>query len=109
MAVVALTIGASACSGPKEEAFSRTDGEAIRQISADLAAAFNAKEVDKILALYTDNSVFMPPNAPLLRGREPLKSFYTDLLAGGAPALTLQPEDLAGVLEVAKRVVGQSA
>lgn len=77
VAIAALTLGAAACGGPKQEEFGRLDSEAIRKTTADLAAAFNAKDVDRILTLFTDNSVFMPPNAPLLRGKEPLKSFYT--------------------------------
>jgi ketosteroid isomerase-like protein len=98
MAVViaALTFGAAACGGPKQEEFGRPDSEAIRKTSADLAAAFNAKDLDRILALYADNSVFMPPNAPLLRGKEPLRSFYTDLLARGGTDLKLDPADVAG-------------
>ena len=37
----------------------------------------------------------MPPNAPLLRGREPLKSFYTDLVTKVSD-MKLEPGDIAG-------------
>src|SRR5215203_4626524 len=76
IAALAFTIGVSACSGPQQQEFTRADGEAIRSNTASLTSAFNQKEVEKIVALYDDNSVFMPPNAPVLRGRDPLKSFY---------------------------------
>src|SRR5690606_4335393 len=59
------------------------------------AAAFNGKQMDAILDLYADNSVFMPPNAPVLRGREPLREFYEDLI-GRATNLHLETEDVAG-------------
>ena len=94
--LLALALGAGACATPKEEGFTRTDQDAIRKTAADLAEAFNAKDVDRILTLYADNSVFMPPNAPLLRGREPLKSFYSEMLGRGATDLKLTPEDVAG-------------
>ena len=96
MAVFALSAGLSACSGPKEQAFGTPDAQAIRQATTTLETAFNAKDVDKILSLYTDNSVFMPPNKPLLRGRGPLKGFYEGLLSGGSTDLKLTPEDVAG-------------
>lgn len=94
-ALLALTVCVGACSGPKEDAFTREDTDAIRKVAADLVDGFNAKDVDKILALYADNSVFMPPNGPLLRGREPLKSFYTNQVASSTD-LKMTPEDVAG-------------
>jgi uncharacterized protein (TIGR02246 family) len=93
--LLAATLGV-ACGGPKGEEFTRADADAIRKVDADFVAAFNAKDPDRILSLYTDNSVFMPPNAPTLRGREPLKSFFGDMFAKGATALTMEPVDLAG-------------
>src|SRR6476469_7930424 len=96
VAVFALSVGVSACGGPKEQVFGTPDTQAIRQATATLETAFNAKDVDKILALYTDNSVFMPPNKPVLRGREPLKSFYNSLLSGGSHDLTMTVDDVAG-------------
>jgi ketosteroid isomerase-like protein len=95
IAALALTLIAGACGGPQEQQFSSNDMAAIRKASTDLVAAFNAKELDKILSLYADNSVFMPPNAPLLRGRDPLKSFFTNLLAS-ASDLKMEPVDVAG-------------
>ena len=38
----------------------------------------------------------MPPNKPLLRGREPLKSFYQNMLNGGSTDLKLTTVDVAG-------------
>jgi ketosteroid isomerase-like protein len=96
MAVFALSVGVSACSGPKEQVFGTADAQAIRQATATLETTFNAKDMDKILSLYTDNSVFMPPNKPLLRGRAALKGFYEGLLNGGSTDLKLTADDVAG-------------
>jgi ketosteroid isomerase-like protein len=95
-AVLVVLLGASGCASaePGEE-FTRADGEAVRQRSQQLATAFNANQMDAILELYADNSVFMPPNAPSLRGREPLREFYQDLI-GRATNLQLETEDVAG-------------
>jgi ketosteroid isomerase-like protein len=97
-ALVALSVcvGASACGGKTEAEFGMPDQQAIRQVSATLESAFNAKDIDKILTLYTENSVFMPPNKPLLRGRALLKGFYDSLLAGGSKDLKITSGDVAG-------------
>jgi ketosteroid isomerase-like protein len=97
IAALALTIAVSGCAtGASTQEFSRADVDAIKQSAVDLSSAFNEKNVDKIVQLYADNSVFMPPNAPLLRGREPLKSFYTDMIGKGATELKLEPDDVVG-------------
>ena len=97
-ALIALAVcaGTVACGGKTEAEFGTADQQAIRQASTALESSFNAKDVDKILALYTDNAVFMPPNKPLLRGRGPLKSFYDGLLNGGSKDLKVTPTDVAG-------------
>jgi len=95
-AFLAVIVGISACaSEDRRGEFTTRDTEMIRQRSQQLPTAFNAKQIDTILELYADNSVFMPPNAPLLRGREPLREFYQDLI-GRATNLRLETEDVAG-------------
>jgi len=97
IAALTLTLAVSACAtGAKQQEFSRTDIDAIRQQAAALSTAFNEKKLDELVALYADNSVFMPPNAPLLRGREPLKSFYSEMIGKGATELKLEPDEVAG-------------
>lgn len=95
IAALLLTTWVSACSGPKQQEFTREDGEAIRANARNFTAAFNQKEIDKLVDMYADNSVFMPPNAPMLRGREPLKSFYGDLTGRGAE-LQMEADTVAG-------------
>jgi ketosteroid isomerase-like protein len=94
-ALLALTL-ATACSGPKGEEFTTTDAAAIRQVDADFVDAFNAKTLDKLLPMYAENSIFMPPNKPMLRGKDPLKSFYNDLFSQGANGLKLEPDEVSG-------------
>ncbi|CAN5817071.1 hypothetical protein BH18ACI5_BH18ACI5_02510 [soil metagenome] len=95
VAALLLTICVSACSGPKQQEFTREDSEAIRANATSFTAAFNQKQIDKIVEMYADNSVFMPPNAPMLRGREPLKSFYSELIGRGGE-LKMEADTVAG-------------
>ena len=94
--LLAVVLGLGACaSGARTDEFTSADTEAIRKRSQQLPTAFNAKQIDAIVELYGENSVFMPPNAPLLRGREPLREFYQDLIARTSN-LRLETEDVAG-------------
>ena len=96
-ATLALAISLSACAaGAKQQEFTRADQDTIRRTTAELTSAFNAKQVDKLLDLYAENSVFMPPNAPMLRGKEPLKSYYNEMIEKGASNLQLEPAEVAG-------------
>ena len=90
-----LIVTTTGCTQPAADEFTTADGEQIRQRTQQLATAFNAKQIDSILELYADNSVFMPPNAPVLRGREPLRAFYQDLISR-ATNLRLETEDVSG-------------
>ena len=95
-ALLLVIVGASGCASAETgDEFTTRDSEAIRQRSQQLATAFNGNQMDAILELYADNSVFMPPNAPSLRGREPLREFYQDLIAR-TTNLRLETEDVAG-------------
>jgi len=96
LVALAVCVGAGACGGKTEAEFGTADQQAIRQVTTTLETAFNAKDIEKILSLYTDNSTFMPPNKPLLRGRGPIKSFYDGLLNGGSKDLKITQADTAG-------------
>lgn len=95
IAALVLTLGVSACAGPKQQEFTRADAEAIKKSTADFTVAFNNKEVDKVVAFYVDNSVLMPPNKPLLRGRDALKSYYGSEVSRGGQ-LTMDTEEVEG-------------
>lgn len=95
IAALVLTLGVGACAGPKQQEFTRADAEAIKKGTADFTAAFNHKELDKVVDFYVDNSVLMPPNKPLLRGREALRAYYGAEVARGGQ-LTMNSEEVQG-------------
>ena len=95
LAVVAVAT-TTACSTPKGEEFTTADATSIRQKNQELVEAFNGKQVPKILALYADNSVFMPPNMPTIRGRGALEGYYSDQFRQGAGNLKLEVGEVSG-------------
>jgi ketosteroid isomerase-like protein len=96
LVAMSVCLSASACGGKQEAEFGIPDQQAIRSVTSALETSFNAKDVDKLLTLYTENSVYMPPNKPLLRGRDSLKQFYDGLLNGGSKDLKITPADVSG-------------
>jgi ketosteroid isomerase-like protein len=96
-ALIPALLLAAACSGPAPEEFTTKDAGTIRQQHETFVTAFNAKEATKIVDLYAENSVFMPPNEPIIRGKEALKHFYDDLLdKKGASNLRLDIAEVSG-------------
>jgi uncharacterized protein (TIGR02246 family) len=62
--------------------------------------AYNAGDVEKIVAMYTDDAVLMPPHAPVANGHAGIRSFLaTDTAAAKAAGVKLIPGTAtAGVL-----------
>jgi len=87
----------SACAGaaPGEE-FGMKDQATIREKSVAFVKAFNEKNVPHVLDVYAENSVFMPPNQPVIRGKDALKTFYDELLQSGATNLKLDAGEVSG-------------
>ena len=48
--------------------------------------AYNAGDVDKIVAMYALDAVVMPPNAPVCTGRDELRAYITSDMAGSKAA-----------------------
>ena len=72
------------------------DQASIRERTDAFVKAFNAKDVDNLLGIYAETSVFMPPNEPVIRGKQALKTFYDDLLKSGASDLRLNVGEVSG-------------
>lgn len=95
LAVVSLA--AAGCSTAQSgEEFGMKDQQQIRERTDAFVKAFNEKNVAEVLTLYAENSTFMPPNQPIIRGKDALKSFYDDLLKSGAGNLKLNVSEVSG-------------
>jgi ketosteroid isomerase-like protein len=71
---IVLALGACA---PKPQAAvvdTAADEAAVRQVLADIASTFNAGRYDEMFALYRDDVVVSPPNAPDVVGKQAWRS-----------------------------------
>jgi ketosteroid isomerase-like protein len=95
LAGVACLAWACGTANPAEE-FGMKDQTALRERTEAFVKAFNARDVPQVLSIYAENSNFMPPNQPIIRGRDALKTFYDELLNGGATNLKLDVAEVSG-------------
>jgi len=86
-----LAVGAmlalSACS-PATPPTADTAGDeaALKAATNTWIAAYNAGDVEKIVALYSDDAVLMPPHAPVAHGHDGIRAFLTADAAGAKAA-----------------------
>ena len=65
------------------------DVQAIRGIVEEWEAAFNAADINRIMPHYADDAMVIPPNEPVLIGKEAIRSDLQQLFE----QITLQEDD----------------
>ena len=96
IAAVIVAIMTAACSGNSGPRFDKTDVDNINRLIQDLKTAFNEKDSAKAAALYSTTGVVMPPNKPIMRGRQFVDQYYKDRFAEGATDLEITAGDVSG-------------
>jgi len=73
----AVTLGAlvALAAVPPAAADAGADAAAIRANAAAWASAYNAGDADKIVAMYWDDAVLLPPGAPAASGHDAIRAF----------------------------------
>ena len=56
------------------------DVEAVKKITDDFNVAMSAGNIDKLVSLYTDDAVRIPPNKPPLVGKEAIRNLFQEQL-----------------------------
>jgi ketosteroid isomerase-like protein len=69
-------------------------GPAIRALADEFDTQMRAGNVDGFMALYADDAVLMPPNAPAFNGRDAVRRFWGGLLATGKTDVDLIVDDV---------------
>ena len=72
---IALTL--SSCQPASEQ--TEADVAAIQALTEEWSAAFNAGDVARIVALYTDDAIRMPPGAPTYTGIEAIEQVWSGI------------------------------
>ena len=87
--VVALSACAPAAPPPVDTA---AEEAAIKAVTAAWLEAYNAGDVEKIVAMYAEDGVLMPPHAAVATGHAGIRTFLTaDTAAAKAAGVKLVP------------------
>jgi uncharacterized protein (TIGR02246 family) len=72
---------------------------AVDKVMAEFVVAFNAKDMVALASLYAEDAVWMPQNAPAIKGRSAIEAVFKKQFAGPAVLkLTASSSELAGTL-----------
>ena len=91
--IATMVAGCGAEAAGTAAPLSSADDVAIRQATADFAAAALANDADALANLYTEDAVFMPPNEPAVVGKDAIRA---RLAADTYQAFTLQVSSVEG-------------
>ena len=53
---------------------------ALRNVDSETSRAAAAKDIERILSSYADDAVRLPPNAPIIRGKEAIQARWSEVL-----------------------------
>jgi uncharacterized protein (TIGR02246 family) len=84
---VGTVLALSACApGASPVVDTSADEAALKAATATWLEAYNAGDVERIVALYAEDAVLMPPHAPVANGQAAIRAFLTADTAGAKAA-----------------------
>jgi ketosteroid isomerase-like protein/uncharacterized RmlC-like cupin family protein len=88
--VTASVVTLAACASTAPPADTAADEAALRAGTATWFEAYKAGDIDRIVALYADDGIMMPPNAPSASGHAAMRAYLTaDSATSKAAGVTL--------------------
>ena len=89
--VLAAVLAAACATTPRVDVAS--EESAIRALNRQFEQAVASKNADAVAQLYATDALIMPPNAPVVRGREAIRAFWTDMVKSN-PTVSLTSTDI---------------
>jgi len=84
---VAAMLALNACApAAPPAADTAADEAALKAATVTWLEGYNAGDVEKIVALYAEDGLLMPPNAPVANGHAAIRAFLTSETAGAKAA-----------------------
>jgi uncharacterized protein (TIGR02246 family) len=92
LVAVGTVVALGACTAAPAPVDTAADEAAVKAATATWLESYNAGDVEKIVALYAEDAVLMPPHAPVARGHSEIRAFLTaDTAAAKAAGVKLVP------------------
>jgi uncharacterized protein (TIGR02246 family) len=92
-AISAILLAACTTEG-QQATTTQVDAEAIMMLLTEYDAAATAGNVDAVMALYADDAVSMPPDAPARTGKEEIRAAFVAVLEENTVQLTSQVDEV---------------
>jgi len=86
VALIGTVIALGACAPSAPPANTASDETALKAVTVAWLDAYNAGEVEKIVPMYAEDGVLMPPHAPVARGHDAIRAYLTADTAGAKAA-----------------------
>jgi uncharacterized protein (TIGR02246 family) len=80
---LALLLIASACNQQTPADTRAADERAIREIEAQWARTAAANDLDGCVSYYSDDASILPPNAPIVSGKQAIRAVWASVLGPG--------------------------
>ncbi len=84
--VIGAVIALSGCAPAAPPVNTAAEETALKAVTVAWLDAYNAGDVEKIVPMYAEDGVLMPPHAPVARGREAIRAYLTADTAGAKAA-----------------------
>ena len=89
--IIGVTLAAFAVFNPFVIAAQGRTNPMLDNVVTELVAAFNAKDATKLISLYSEDAVLMPPNMPMIKGKAAIEAHFKKEFAAGEMNLQLTP------------------
>jgi uncharacterized protein (TIGR02246 family) len=76
----------------------------VDEVNRRFMDAFERGDAASVAALYAEDAVVLPPDAPMISGRAPIEEFWRGLMGAGARGVNLETLRLAGSRDVLHEV-----
>jgi uncharacterized protein (TIGR02246 family) len=90
LVIMGLTLACKQAPPPSAPDTRAADESAVREADAAWSKAAAAKDVEGYLSFYAEDAVSLPPNAPMLTGKESMRKDLSEAMASPGFALSWQ-------------------
>lgn len=90
-AIVCLTFGMSFCSVAIGGTHASADERTIRDLDAAWSQALQNKDLDKLMSNYAEDASFLPPDAPIVQGKEKIRERFANRIATPGYSASFEP------------------
>jgi len=89
-----LALSGAGCSASKMTTTAAAVSDDVRTVAGALIAADNRRDLDAVMTCYADDVVWLPPEGPMIRGRDAIRPRYARMFANWQPDMKMTIDDV---------------